>query len=182
MSAKRPRPAKVMNLEEPGVPANKPFMHHQPMPAALSCCHLIPCIAYVQRQSPPARGGNISAYHRQPADVGLGHGLGGRGRQGSKWQSHRPRYPILLHGGGRSPSRTRLPTKFPANREKNREFRQMRPHLLYFEPRHASKFKDLQANSLHNRTGNVLNFTGKYQAGSANCRCTLRVGAAITCA
>ena len=59
-----------------------------------------------------------------------------------------------LRGGGCSPYRTRLHRQFPANREKNREFRGLRPNRCDFCVPSASEFNGLQTNSLRKRTGN----------------------------
>src|SRR5665811_1067029 len=57
--------------------------------------------------------------------------------------------------------------KFPANREKNREFRRIRP-LSAILKADTSKFKGLQRNSLRNRTGNYFGGTGNSGAGTGN--------------
>jgi hypothetical protein len=46
MIAKRTRTTRVMTLEEPGVPANKPFMHYRPMSRIIA---LLPYSMYCAR-------------------------------------------------------------------------------------------------------------------------------------
>src|SRR6516162_5607535 len=45
-------------------------------------------------------------------------------------------------------------SKFPANRENNREFCRIRPSVAIFVPNEPRCFNSLQRNSLCNRTGN----------------------------
>jgi hypothetical protein len=46
-------------------------------------------------------------------------------------------------------------SEFPANREKNREFRQFCPLTAIFASNSIGKFNHLQQNSLRNETGNL---------------------------
>ena len=54
--------------------------------------------------------------------------------------------------------------KFPANREKNREFYRNPPARCDFCALTASKFRGLQRNSLLNGTGNFCEGTGNLHA------------------
>ncbi|MGC1747481.1 MAG: hypothetical protein WA778_05710, partial [Pseudolabrys sp.] len=58
--------------------------------------------------------------------------------------------------------------KFPANREINREFRQIRLLGAILHADNASKFKGFQRNSLLRRTGNYFGGTGNSGLGTGN--------------
>jgi site-specific DNA recombinase len=75
---------------------------------------------------------------------------------------------LVGSGGGRSPSRTRLRQRFPANGEKNREFGRIQPPASNVEVQYASKFNGFQWNSLRNRTGNSCQGTGNLNARTVN--------------
>jgi hypothetical protein len=60
-------------------------------------------------------------------------------------------------------------TKFPGNREKNRDFRQI-PLLNENFDADMQQIKGLLPNSLRNKTGNLFERTGKYSTGSGNYR------------
>ena len=59
-----------------------------------------------------------------------------------------------LRGGGCSPDRTSLLVKFPANREKYKEFRRIRALHCDFSAQSANEVNGFQLNSLCNGTGN----------------------------
>jgi len=90
MIAKRIRTTRVMTLEEPGVPANKPFMHCRPMSQYYRVVTLFHVLRTCRDNPLPAHVSNIPVYHRQPLEVEPYHRFGGMGRLGSMRQSSLP--------------------------------------------------------------------------------------------